>query len=592
MPEASGRAPFMSLALWAAWLLRPDVRDDAITDGDEAQREFVAWWALRGRQNYPKAPPLDAAALAVAQEPVPVGPAGILLPRFMAKAWRGNAELVAAHDLADARGLARFLAWFCLVAVPEFGVADLIPAGVLEGLFAPDEATPALGCRPVNRLERYVWDFLPVVAERFDLGTGAGQDSYIAWFDAAGAAGCGLQWLFRPAPAPPPQAPGFIRPLLPGGVNLIGFALGQLGVGEDVRMLAASCTAAGIPFSVVVRTPVGERGPPDLWLAPHAVAAPVYDVSILCMTGFDTAAQWLEEPGLADGSAYRIGYWPWELPAWPADWTCAFELVDELWASSRYTRAAFAAATVQPVLPMPLAVGIDRIELRARADFGLPERAFLFLYVFDANSYLARKNPAAAVAAFRRAFPAGDEPVGLVLKMMGGDRQDPVLRAFLDACAVDERIRVIDAVLPRGEVLGLIAATDAYLSLHRAEGFGRTIAEAMLLRRPVIATGFSGSDELVDETTAVPVDWTRRPVGEDEYPFGRGQWWAEPDVAAAAAAMRDLAARPDRAAARIEAAHRRVVARHAPLATGRAYAQRLGQIRRGIRYAQAMPSSG
>jgi glycosyltransferase involved in cell wall biosynthesis len=577
----------MTPALWVAWLLRPDKRGGADLSDEAAQRDFVAEWFLYGRREYPNAPPLDEAALAVARERVPLALDGgtvVQLPRFMAALWRTHPELADRYDLASPRGWARYVAWFCISAVRQLGIEDLMPTDGLAPLFEPDEETPRSGGRPVSRLLRLAWEMFDGLSRRFDIATAAGQDGLHAWFADTGARECGLVWLIegtrRPAsPARPPR-----RALRPGGVNLIGFAYGQLGVGEDVRMLASSCEAAGIPFAVIARTPVGERGPPDRWLDPHVVGEPVFDVSILCMTGFDTASLYLEDPSLVSDTAYRIGFWPWELPRWPAEWGCAFDFVDEIWVSSRYTEQAIAASSTVPVLHMPMAVGIDRIVPRPRGDFGLPDDRLLFLYVFDGHSYPARKNPGAAVAAFRAAFPGGDEPVGLVVKLMGGDRADPLLRAFFQACAEDRRIVLIDRVMDRGDVLGLIAASDVYLSLHRAEGFGRTIAEAMLLGRPVIATGFSGSDELVGDATALPVAWRKRDVGPDEYPFGDGQWWADPDIEHAASCMRRLTRSPELGAGLAERARRLVASRHAPIRVGPLYADRLAAIRETPRY--------
>ncbi|HLY57177.1 MAG TPA: glycosyltransferase family 4 protein, partial [Stellaceae bacterium] len=492
---------------------------------------------------------------------------------------RAHPHLAEAFDLAEPRGLARYLCWFCVVAVPHYGIAALVSRSLVAAVFEPDEGTPPLGHRRPSRLERFVWDSAPALQSRFDLATAEGQDGFVHWFAERGAAASGLGWLFAEAV---PLSPAVPRrgALAPGGVNLIGFAYGQLGVGEDMRMLATACGAAEIPFCVVARTPIGERGPEDRLLAPRAVPAPVYDTSILCMTGLDTGLQLLERPSLLDDGAYRIGYWPWELPHWPGEWQCAFGLVDEVWASSRYTLAAYEEATLLPLRQMPLAVSVDRIVMRSRAAFGLPEDRLLFLYVFDGHSYIARKNPEAVVAAFRQAFPTGSEPVGLVLKMMGGDRTDPRETALFASIAEDPRIMVIDGVIPRGEVLGLIAACDIYVSLHRAEGFGRTIAEAMLLRRPVIATGFSGSDELVGPETALPVAWGRRAVGPDEYPFGDGQWWADPDIDHAAWCLRRLADSPSARARLAESAYRHVSGRHAPALVGARYAARLAEIAR------------
>jgi glycosyltransferase involved in cell wall biosynthesis len=193
-------------------------------------------------------------------------------------------------------------------------------------------------------------------------------------------------------------------------------------------------------------------------------------------------------------------------------------------------------------MPLPASVArVKPLSASTRRVLGLPARSFLFLYVFDFNSYLARKNPFAALEAFSHAFPAGDDSVALVLKTMNSNPRNAVWKRFVRECKADPRIVLIDKTLDRGEVLGLIQACDAYLSLHRSEGFGRTLAEAMLFGKPVVGTNFSGNVDFLTAKTGFPVKWKRQAVLADEYPFvteADAAWWAEPDIADAARQMR------------------------------------------------------
>jgi glycosyltransferase involved in cell wall biosynthesis len=154
---------------------------------------------------------------------------------------------------------------------------------------------------------------------------------------------------------------------------------------------------------------------------------------------------------------------------------------------------------------------------------------------------LARKNPKAVIDAFRQAFPAGDDAVGLVLKTMNSQPDSPAWQEFLAWCRADPRITLLDRTLDRPVVLGLVKACDAYVSLHRAEGFGRTLAEAMLLGKPVVGTDFSGNTDFLTKATGYPVKWARRALVVGDYPFVEADdaaWWAEPDVGHAARQMR------------------------------------------------------
>jgi glycosyltransferase involved in cell wall biosynthesis len=186
---------------------------------------------------------------------------------------------------------------------------------------------------------------------------------------------------------------------------------------------------------------------------------------------------------------------------------------------------------------MPMAVEASPDSVHHRPDFALGQAGFTFLFLFDWNSFVARKNPAAVVGAFRRAFPESDQNVSLVLKTM---MAQPDSHGFRDLCALiehDPRIRIINEPWSRGRTLGLISVCDAMVSLHRAEGFGRTLAEAMALGTPVIATGWSGNLDFCNGETAaiVPAELVR--VEPGAYPFGEGRMWAEPDVQAAATLM-------------------------------------------------------
>ncbi|MCF8208912.1 MAG: glycosyltransferase, partial [Rhodoferax sp.] len=350
------------------------------------------------------------------------------------------------------------------------------------------------------------------------------------------------------APSGQRQATLGDRPL---GLNLIGFAFGELGIGEDVRMAAAACAAVGIAFKVVNIHPGDQLRQSDRYLSDHVDAnsptedeAP-YAFNLFCLTGFDTVRVFLERGMSLFSGRYNIGWWPWELPVWPKQWDLAFDLVNEVWAATDFTYRTYSQASQRRARPptvawMPLPASIARVSKRTRAQLGLPHGKFLFLYVFDFNSYLARKNPLAALKAFRQAFAVDNNSVGLVFKTMNSQPDNPDWRRFEQSCAQDGRVVLMNQTLERGEVLGLIEACDAYVSLHRSEGFGRTLAEAMLLGKPVVGTNFSGNVDFLSETSGFPVKWRRRAVKPGDYPFvsaSDAPWWAEPNIADAARQM-------------------------------------------------------
>jgi glycosyltransferase involved in cell wall biosynthesis len=266
-----------------------------------------------------------------------------------------------------------------------------------------------------------------------------------------------------------------------------------------------------------------------------------------------------------------IGYWAWELPDVPAEWRLGVKLVHEIWVPSAFTAAAIAPiAGRRPVHVVPHPVALAPVRPRAPRPPGAP---FTVLAVLDAASSLARKNPEGMIAAFRKAF--GDDPrVRLIVKTQRlATLQEQALR--LCALAAVPNIELRDLTLDDSGMEALYAEADVLLSLHRAEGFGLTLAEAMRRGLPVIATGWSGNADFLTEAVGIPIPWRLVPAEDPQRTYHHpGLRWAEPDVEAAAAALRLL--RDDPALrARLGAAGAAHAATHWSAA---AYAARLRQI--------------
>jgi glycosyltransferase involved in cell wall biosynthesis len=206
---------------------------------------------------------------------------------------------------------------------------------------------------------------------------------------------------------------------------------------------------------------------------------------------------------------------------------------------------------------MPLLLQFAQPPPALRANFGLPEEPFLIFFAFDFLSYVERKNPRGLVRAFKRAFRRrnGANPkVGLVLKTLNGEVVSDKNAALRDELDEDPDVTIIDRTLTREETLQLIGCCNAVASLHRSEGLGLLVAEAMALSKPVIATDYSATTELVTPKTGYPVDYRLVPVEAGQYPFHEGQVWAEPDIDHAAWLMRRIFEDPAEATKRVEAA--------------------------------------
>jgi glycosyltransferase involved in cell wall biosynthesis len=332
------------------------------------------------------------------------------------------------------------------------------------------------------------------------------------------------------------------------GVNLLGYASGEFGIAENVRLYARALERAGHPF-VIVDLDAGTVGrQTDRSMERHFADTlrHVDNVFFLNPEQLAIARRMLGRNAFVD--RHNIGFWVWELERFPREWRGAFDWVDEVWTPSTFARDAIGAATDKPVLCMPTAVEFEPPSGMERAYFGLPRDAFVFLFSYDFNSFVARKNPEAVIAAFRQAFSDGVQGVRLLVKSTNGHVFSDRLAELEHAAAGDPRIEVRDGFLSRQEMFGLQNNVDCYVSLHRAEGFGLGMAECMYLGKPVIATGYSGNLDFMNRGNSLLVDYNMVPLHEGDYMCWRGQSWAEPDVAHAGRLMRQVF--DDRALAR------------------------------------------
>lgn len=240
-----------------------------------------------------------------------------------------------------------------------------------------------------------------------------------------------------------------------------------------------------------------------------------------------------------------VGYWAWELPKVPPEWRLGIRLVHEIWVPSTFTAAAIAPiADGRPVhvVPHPVALGARKPPAPRAA--GAP---FTVLTMLDAQSSIARKNPEGAIEAFRRAF--GDDPAARLLVKTQHLARVPDLAARIFALAQAPNITLLDATLDEAGLDSLYAQADVLLSLHRAEGFGLTLAEAMRRGLPVVATGWSGNADFLTGEVGVPVPWRMVPATDPQRTYHHPTLgWAEPDLDAAALALRALRGDPDRRA--------------------------------------------
>lgn len=383
----------------------------------------------------------------------------------------------------------------------------------------------------------------------------------------------------RRAPSYEAQPVAAIGTAEPGGINIVGFATGQFGIGEDARTATRAMLKAGIrPAVYEPPIPLACAVIKDGWINEHIRPAPVHRFNLLTMPAPDTLRLFfLQQRGVLQGR-YNICGWQWELPHWPQHWHPLMNIPDEIWAQSRYVQHMFQEVTDKPVTYMPLAVEMPSFTPRTRESFDLPEQPFTFLSVFDCNSWYQRKNPMGAIRAFQAAFPPGNRDVQLVVKMMNTRYDMAEYKELMRLAAQDARVFVIDEFLSRNDMLALLDAVDVFVSLHRSEGFGRVVAESMILGKPVISTNYSGSVDFAHEGTAYAIDGPLVALKKGDYSEYEGQHWMDPDIGLAAEAMRRCVEDRSGTQAMAERGRQIIIDNHSIDAIARRYAQRLREL--------------
>lgn len=404
-------------------------------------------------------------------------------------------------------------------------------------------------------------------------------DDYVHWLDRNGIGAVERQ---APPPAPLPVraakvvvrrlsdrlgrrrarlADARTRPTGPvAGVNVIGYATAESGLGEAMRATTAAVAAAGFDTAVLdlserVYSRQRAAAPP-----PDVAAGTPYDVSILHLNPEEMMGYATDSLAYRLAAGWHIGFWFWETDTIPAAWRDGLDLVDELWVASEFLRTAFAAVTPKPISVMGLPVEVPAGVAPDRSRFGFGESEFVVLFVADAYSSDTRKNPLLAIEAFAEAFGPDGDGARLVLKISNLEKL-PALADRLAEAATGAGVTVIGDYLDRADLWRLMATADAYLSLHASEGFGFTVLEAMALGKPVIVTDYGGTRDFVDAGNALVVGYDLVPAsGGLAGIYSRGGRWARPDTSQAAAHLRRLRNDAD-LAARLGEAGRRAAAR-------------------------------
>ncbi|MGO4608694.1 glycosyltransferase family 4 protein [Variovorax sp. 2RAF20] len=359
------------------------------------------------------------------------------------------------------------------------------------------------------------------------------------------SAGVFLTWLASPAAGLPETArkwcacldvSSVAREIAQPGINMIGHFCYASGLRVSAESMVQAVNSAGVSTSLRdLCTDVKDE-------PRHAEFGGMeyHDVTVIHTQPepfFKTA---YERAHLCPRSprTYRVGYWYWEFDSIPESWLAHAEQVDEVWTATEFVARGLRERLHVPVRTLFPGVKLAPYKKRGKRHFGLSGTDFTFLFTYHMMSVMERKNPKGLIRAFKQAFTP-DEPVRLVLKSSFGDRHPEQMKELRDA-ARGANVTIIDDIFSPDEVLSLMDACDVYVSLHRSEGLGLTMAEAMLMGKPVIATAFSGNMDFMSEDNSLLVPYERVKLGSPIPPYDADLEWAEPSVEHAALYMRRL----------------------------------------------------
>jgi len=454
------------------------------------------------------------------------------------------------------------------------GAADLIAWFNGPG---PDPTTPGL-----TRYLHSVWRSRSDLLIAFPELPGTRANAFLRWVEKYGRDELQIPDELIP-PRQSPHDPTFHRPLWKSskGFNVSGYLAAGVGLGVAARGIVRAAKATGYPVSEYDSTmfwpsqwrfsSAGERASD-----PQPAALAEHDFNIVCVN-----ADWLPQFAKGMGRSFfagrvTAGVWFWETEELPQKLAGSARFLDEVWTGSRYTRAAIERSTRTPVLVVPIPVELSPVSITTRAEAGMPE-GYLFFFSFDMGSVTARKNPLGLVEAYTRAF-APDEGPKLLIKTIRGAES---FRSELEELrmAIDDRpdISVIDGYLPVSERDALMELCDCYVSLHRSEGLGLTIAEAMARGKPVITTGYSGNMDFTTEENSYLVDYSLIPIGVGHDPYPPTQRWADPDLDHAAQLLRHVYTHPAEAAAKGQRGAALIAERYSVEACSRFLLERLAR---------------
>ena len=323
----------------------------------------------------------------------------------------------------------------------------------------------------------------------------------------------------------------------PHGINLIAGIRANTGLGESSRIVARHLMAANIPFTIIEWYASNSQISDSIEFVENISNEFQYSINVIHINAHEFGIA-LKQIGVhCLDYRYNIAFWSWELADFPKEWHGNFQVLNEIWTPSCFTSNSIKKVTDKPVYTIPHTISVSNNVLFSRKHFSLPEDQFLFLILYNSGSLEERKNPMAAIQAYKKTFLNSDN-IGLVIKV--GDCTKEEKNKLMHETKDIKNIYYIFDSLTKHEVNSLVSCIDVYLSLHRAEGFGLVLAEAMSFGKPVIATNWSANIEFMDKNSACMISYQLVPINIEVGGFKKEYQWAEANLEEASFFMKKL----------------------------------------------------
>lgn len=320
------------------------------------------------------------------------------------------------------------------------------------------------------------------------------------------------------------------------GINVFGYLKSVLGVGEEARTTVDCIKSAGIPFKAfnIFQAHLTQKVAFDDWGDNE-----IFNVNYFHINADQLPIIIRDLGPYISSNRYNIGVWAWEISDFPKQYLESIAYLDELWTVSEFTKAALTRVIDRPVFVRPVLIR----HATSHKPFNLQpynlDGRFVFLFSFDFNSIFERKNPLDLVRAYKLAFKESDQ-AALIIKSVNGKSCPLEKELLLTEIGLRKDIVLIDEPFDQDTINALMEAVDAYVSFHRAEGFGLSLAEAMLIGKPVVATAYSGNLDFMNNDNSLLIPYELIELDRNYGPYSAGCYWAQPNIYEGAKLMRLL----------------------------------------------------